>query len=102
MQTEEVPPPVYVLENGEVFIKCSHDKCHTFFAKVGGTQELLPPPISNEDKYSQILAGIINTKMFCLLHSIEHTQTICRDSKIPLCNPEQDPILEKPLYTCSH
>jgi len=82
------PPHVFTDSEGDVYIRCAHDGCKTFFAKESPIQDMLEAPLSEENKYPQILAGLLNTKLFCLLHCIDHARTLCRASNISVHNPD--------------
>ena len=74
------------MENKEEFFKCSHYKCDKSFAKDYLSSGLLLSPINEEDKYDQILEGIMKTRMFCMKCSQNHATLICLNSKIKIEN----------------
>jgi len=70
------------MENKEEFIKCSYYNCNKSFAKEYFSSGLQKPPINDEDKFHQILEGIISTRLFCMKCSTNHATIICINSKI--------------------
>jgi len=71
------------MDNKETYIKCSYYNCDISFAKeyysLIGLRE---PPVLEEYKFSQILEGLLKTRLFCIKCSTNHATIICLNSKI--------------------
>ncbi len=72
------------MENKEQYIKCSYYNCDKSFAPEYFSTGLLLPPIKDEDKYHQLIEGIMKTRMFCMKCSQNHAKLICLNSKIKI------------------
>lgn len=72
------------MENKEEFFKCSYYNCDKSFTKDYRSSGLKTPPINNEDKFHQILEGLMKTRLFCMKCSTNHATIICLNSKIPI------------------
>lgn len=72
------------MEKKEEFFKCSYYNCDKSFAKEHFSSGLMSPPINDEDKFFQILEGIVSTRLFCMKCSTNHATIICINSKIPI------------------
>ena len=74
------------MKKTEQFIKCSHYKCDKSFSPEYYSSGFILPPINEEDKYFQILEGIMKARMFCMKCSQNHATLICLNSKIKIEN----------------
>jgi hypothetical protein len=72
------------MENKEEFIKCSYYNCDKSFTKDYYSSGLKTPPINDEDKFYQILEGLMKTRLFCMKCSTNHATIICLNSKIQI------------------
>jgi hypothetical protein len=72
------------MENKEEFFKCSYYNCGKSFRKDYLSSGLKTPPINDEDKFHQILEGLMKTRLFCLSCTIKHATIICLNSKIQI------------------
>jgi len=72
------------MENKDEFFKCSYYNCDKSFTKVYFSSGLILPPINDEDKFHQILEGLLKTRLFCIKCSTNHATIICLNSKIPI------------------
>ena len=70
------------MNNKEEFFKCSYYNCDKSFAKDYFSSGLKSTPINNEDKFHQILEGLVATRLFCMKCSTNHATIICHNSKI--------------------
>jgi len=71
-------------ENKINFIKCSYYNCDTSFVEEYFSSGLLSHPINEEDKYHQILEGLLKTRIFCIKCSKNHATIICLNSKMKI------------------
>ena len=74
------------MENKEE-IKCSYHNCDKTYTKeylCYLSSGLKSPPIKDEDKFHQILQGLLTTCLFCMNCSTNHAATICMNSNIPI------------------
>lgn len=68
-------------------IKCSYYNCDNSFTKEYLSYlspGLKSPPLNDEDKFNQIVNGLLQTCLFCMKCSTKHAATICIDSNIPI------------------
>ena len=72
------------MEKKDIMIKCSYYNCNIAFSKDYLSSGLLSPPINNEDKYHQIVEGLLKTRLFCIKCSGNHARIICLNSKIEI------------------
>ena len=72
------------MENKDEFFKCSYYNCDKSFAKDYFSSGLKSPPINEEDKYHQIIEGLLKTRLFCIKCSTNHATIICLNSKIQI------------------
>ena len=73
------------MEKTEQYIQCSHYKCDKSFSpEYISYPGLLLPPINEENKYDQILEGMLKTRMFCMKCCENHARLICLNSKIKI------------------
>jgi hypothetical protein len=64
------------MENKEQYMKCSYYNCEESFLPEYFSTGFILPPIKDENKYQQLMEGIINTKMFCMDCVVKITQEL--------------------------
>jgi hypothetical protein len=64
------------MENKEQYMKCSYYNCDESFMPEYFSTGFFLPPIKDENKYQQLMEGIIKTRMFCMECVVKITQQL--------------------------